>query len=58
VWGGGPPAARRPAPEADPPVSLAAQHGIIVVRAPDRGISYRRYTEVSLNAARCSATHF
>jgi uncharacterized membrane protein len=52
------PEARGIARDADPPVSLAAQHGIIVVRAPDRGISYRRYTEVGLNAARCSATHF
>lgn len=52
------PEARGIARDADPPVALAAKHGIVVVRAPDRGISYRRDTEASLNSARCSATHF
>lgn len=52
------PEARGIARNADPPVALAAQHGIVVVRAPDRGFSYRRDTDASLSTARCSATHF
>ncbi len=52
------PEARGITRDADPPVALAAKHGIVVVRAPDRGISYRRDTEASLSLARCSATHF
>jgi len=52
------PEARGITRDADPPVALAAKHGIIVVHAPDRGISYRRDTEASLRLARCSATHF
>ena len=43
---------------ADPPLALAAKHGIVVIRAPDRGFSYQRDSEASLSAARCSATHF
>ena len=42
----------------EPPVALAARHGIVVVRAPDRGFSYRRDTEAALSTARCTATHF
>jgi hypothetical protein len=37
---------------------LAAKHGIVVVRAPDRGFSYQRDTEAGLRAVRCSGTHF
>lgn len=44
--------------ETDPPVSLAAKTGIVVVRAPDRGAAYQRATEASLNTARCSASKF
>jgi hypothetical protein len=42
----------------EPPVALAAKHGIVVVRAPDRGFSYRRDTEAALRTARCTVTHF
>jgi hypothetical protein len=52
------PEARGVARDADPPVALAAKHGIVAIRAPDRGSSYQRATEASLSAARCSATHF
>lgn len=52
------PEARGIARDTEPPVALAAKHGIVVVRAPDRGFSYRRDTEAALSSARCSATHF
>ncbi len=52
------PEARGIARGAEPPVALAAQRGIVVVRAPDRGFSYRRDTNASLSTARCSATQF
>ena len=52
------PEARGIARDTEPPVALAAKHGIVVVRAPDRGISYRRDTEAALSTARCSASHF
>lgn len=52
------PEARGIARDAEPPVALAAQRGIVVVRAPDRGFSYRRDTNASLSTARCSATQF
>jgi hypothetical protein len=52
------PEARGIARDTDPPVALAARRGIVVIRAPDRGFSYQRDTEASLNTARCSASHF
>lgn len=52
------PEARGIARDTEPPVALAAKHGIVVVRAPDRGFSYRRDTEAALSTARCSASHF
>ncbi len=52
------PEARGIARDTDPPVALAARRGIVVIRAPDRGFSYQGDTEASLNAARCSASHF
>jgi uncharacterized membrane protein len=52
------PEARGIARDADPPVALAAKHGIVVIRAADRGASYQRDTDATLGAARCSASHF
>jgi uncharacterized membrane protein len=52
------PEARGIAREADPPVALAAKHGIVVVRAADRGAAYQRDIDATLAAARCAATHF
>ncbi len=52
------PEAQGIARDTEPPVAIAARKGIVVVRAPDRGFSYRRDTEAGLSTARCSATHF
>jgi len=52
------PEARGIARDADPPVALAAKHGIVVIRAADRGPSYQRDTDATLSAAHCSAAHF
>ncbi len=52
------PEARGIARDAPPPIPIAAQRGIVVMRGPDRGFSYRREIEANLGAARCSAAHF
>jgi uncharacterized membrane protein len=52
------PEARGVARDADPPVALAAKHGIVVIRAADHGAAYQRDADATLSAARCSATRF
>jgi uncharacterized membrane protein len=52
------PEARGLARGQQPPVPVAATRGIIVVRGPDMGQSYRSMVEANLRNARCSAQAF
>jgi uncharacterized membrane protein len=40
------------------PLSLPATSGIAILRAPDRGIAYRRETEAAMRRASCAARPF
>lgn len=52
------PEARGLARGEQPPVPVAATRGIIVVRGPDMGQSYRSAVEATLRTARCTAKAF
>ena len=52
------PEARGIAREEQPPAAIAATHGIVVLRGPDKGLSYQRQVETALKAAHCSARSF
>jgi len=52
------PEARGIAREQQPPAAIAAARGIVVLRGPDKGLSYQRQVETALKAARCSARTF
>jgi uncharacterized membrane protein len=52
------PEARGIARDTQPPVAIAATHGIVVMRGPDKGLSYRAEVEAVLKQARCSARSF
>jgi uncharacterized membrane protein len=52
------PEARGIARDAQPPVPVAAARGIVVVRGPDMGLSYRSAVEASLKKASCTARPF
>lgn len=52
------PEARGIARNVQPPVAIAALRGVVVVRAPDKGLSYRREIEAGLKKARCSGRTF
>jgi len=52
------PEARGIARGAQPPVSIAATYGIIVVRGPSKGHAYRGEVEANLRKARCSGRTF
>jgi len=52
------PEARGIARDTQPPVAIAATEGIVVVRGPDMGISYRRAVEANLRKAQCSGRLF
>lgn len=50
------PEARGLAPAARQELSIAARQGVVIVRAPDRGLAYRGQTEATLTAATCAQT--
>jgi uncharacterized membrane protein len=52
------PEARGIARDVQPPVPIAATRGIVVLRGPDEGFSYRREVEAALAAASCSGARF
>jgi uncharacterized membrane protein len=52
------PEARGIARDTQPPVAIAATQGIVVVRGPDKGLSYRSEVEADLKRARCSGRSF
>jgi len=52
------PEARGIARNMEPPVPIAATRGIVVVRGPDMGLSYRTQVEAVLKRARCSGHSF
>ncbi len=52
------PEARGIARDEQPPVAIAATRGIVVIRGPDKGISYRPEIEASLKKASCSGHSF
>ena len=52
------PEARGIARDVQPPVAVAATHGIVVVRGPDIGLAYRGEVERSLQQAACSGRPF
>ena len=45
------PEARGIARDTQPPVPIAATHGIVVMRGPDKGLSYRAEVEAELKKA-------
>jgi uncharacterized membrane protein len=52
------PEARGIARDAQPPVAIAAKHGIVVMRGPDKGTAYRSDVERNLRTAACSGRSF
>ncbi len=48
------PEARGIARDQQPPAAIAAKHGIVVLRGPDRGLAYHSEVEKSLKQAACS----
>lgn len=52
------PEARGIAREQQPPAAIAATRGIVVLRGPDKGLSYQRQVDTALKVARCSARTF
>jgi uncharacterized membrane protein len=52
------PEARGIARDVQPPVAIAATHGIVVVRGPDKGLAYRGEVERNLLQAACSGRPF
>jgi uncharacterized membrane protein len=52
------PEARGIARDEQPPVAVAATRGIVVVRGPDMGLSYRSAVEANLKNAHCSGRPF
>jgi uncharacterized membrane protein len=52
------PEARGIAREIQPPAAISATHGIVVLRGPDKGLSYQRQVETALKTARCQARSF
>ncbi len=52
------PEARGIARDEQPPVAVAATRGIVVVRGPDMGLSYRSEVEAALKKASCSGRSF
>jgi len=52
------PEARGIARDTQLPVAIAATRGIVVVRAPDKGIAYRAEVERNLRTAACSGRSF
>jgi uncharacterized membrane protein len=52
------PEARGIAREQQPPAAIAATLGIVVLRGPDKGLSYQKQVETALKAAHCSARAF
>jgi uncharacterized membrane protein len=52
------PEARGIAREQQPPAAIAATHGIVVLRGPDKGLSYQGQVDAALKTAHCSARGF
>lgn len=52
------PEARGIAREMQPPAAVAATHGIVIVRGPDKGLSYQKQVESTLKTARCAGRSF
>lgn len=52
------PEARGIAREQQPPAAIAATHGIVVLRGPDKGLSYQGQVDTALKTAHCSARGF
>ena len=52
------PEARGIARDMQPPTPVSATRGIVVVRGPDKGLSYQRQVEAELKDARCTARSF
>jgi uncharacterized membrane protein len=52
------PEARGIARDDQPPVAIAATHGIVVVRGPDKGLAYQNEVESNLRQSTCSGRPF